>query len=348
MKKHSLRKRPGLFAGYASLFLLSGCLGGTGTSTDNGIDSNFAESGTAIDFRDPDGKAVPGLRVQIFGADFNPAREPAPSPGEIFSRAGDRVSPLVTDSLGALPSLVFHQPGTYVVTAENGNGVVAMDTLRIRNISDRAVLHLAIETPAPTAGKIRLESDLILDSGWLVVLGTRYSSRVDSGGRYDLGKMPPRLANRARLLLDKYHSRPLGVSNGTLVHPNAVDTVSTSVPISAVIDTVLVYHTESRSTVQSDAPSIEAKKCSGTGPKDSAVCTSEGQLNVDTTGQSDISGALPDTIGDKDAYLANGLKLSACTAGVAVKSSDDLVISGGENAMDITVLDLSQEPECLE
>lgn len=343
--------------------LLSGCLlGGTGTGTGNGIGEEKPATvpdgnaeGLTLRYRDGANQPVAGLQVVFLPADYSPL-DAAPA-----HAVNVPAESLVTDSAGKLPQFRFLAAGVYVATAMNGVGVVALDTLRVSDVRSRAVGEFMVQPPRLWQGQISLESNLKIDSGWLVVHGTPYKAAVDSLGRYKLGHLPPDLKARAAVVFERYVARPFVVSDATLLTDSKIPTAdSTSVSVNQPIslpggvkppDTIQVVNAEfSTSITRTD--SLLKVQCvpvtdSITGATQS-VCLEKDTLTYRTseskTASNDVIVSPPDTT--KPVYLNNGKVLPSCTASTQVKTSDALAPTPGGTESDFTVLDVSASPTC--
>jgi hypothetical protein len=329
-----------LFCFFAMLGLW-GCMGGTGTSTDNGVStSDSINSGTSLNFTSVNGAPVAGLRVQITSSDY-----------DVLQGLADTVlqappAELKTAANGYL-KVRFKRPGTFTVTAEDSTGIVMLDTLRVKDIASFASVHFVTEPNKRLVGRITLESHFTFDSGWVVVRGTKHKAKVDSTGHYDLGAWPLGLRNRAQVMFNRYHLVPVRILTATLdssknpkANNSALDTVKAGMDTTGALpnrdylsDTILIYQPDTTKIVDS-------------------VSVATTQDNIYVVYYADSANSPANSVQSrtetKPAYLDNGNKLPPCTVAPGLKSSSDLVATPGGDEGDLTVLDVSRTPLCLE
>ncbi len=341
------------FIGIVSAFFtvagLSGCMGGTGTTTDNGITrtdtSEDPAVGLTMRFEQRDGRPAPGLRVHVFAANYNPVISQAES---ILVGKSDS---LVTSPEGKL-HLRFVQPGTYVVEASDSMGVVVLDTVWILNPEKKDSVRLKTEPNKRFAGRITLESGLRIQSGWVIVRGTRAKARVDSAGHYDLGAWPLGLRGRAAVWLDQYRTSPTKVITGVLVSDtNKSNSILDTLPEAKAPDSTprQVSILLPEYTVSLPETVVTVRCAGGTTTATGAACV-QPDTAVYVTNKDAMASAAPAWVANDtlkhDQYLANGTALPACTASSALKSSDDLLASESGEESNFTVLDVTQAPTC--
>lgn len=342
----------GILSALFAVTALSGCMGGTGTTTDNGITRSDTHEdngvGLAMRFEQEDGHPAAGLRVRVFSANYNPVTAAAES---VLVGKSDS---LVTSSAGKL-HLLFAKPGTFVVEASDSVGVVVLDTVWILNPGKKDSIRFRTEACKRFTGRITLESGLLLDSGWMMVRGTRAKARVDSLGRYDLGAWPSGLRARAGVLLDHYRVRPQSVVTGILVKDTGkansiLDTLprpSDSPQSPSEVSIVLPIRVTSSSVPET----LLTVRCADTAARDTGAACAKSDTAVYVTNKAgatspDSAGWASDSL-KPNVYLADGRALPACTASSALKSSDDLKPSATGEEGDFMVLDVSQSPTCL-
>src|SRR5690606_30309972 len=87
--------------------------------------------------------------------------------------------------------------GAYMTAGKRGDSVLFIDTLRIKDISgpmNSGSLGnplFTIETPVRATGRVRLLSGLEIESGLVMLRGTRITSKLGDSGDYNLGWVPP-------------------------------------------------------------------------------------------------------------------------------------------------------------
>jgi hypothetical protein len=180
----------GFFRGLAWVpaALLLACIGGTGTDTDNGINSVkdgplHGFSGTAVRVADPAGNGIPGVDLFLHTPGY---RGDSGAPEDLLL---DSVKVPRSDSLG-YARFNLARPGRYVVEARLAGAALFFDTLAVADVKSLAVYTFLRRPSVPAKGAVRLESGLRVVSGTVFVRGTGRFARLDSAGGYDLGLLP--------------------------------------------------------------------------------------------------------------------------------------------------------------
>lgn len=161
---------------------LWGCMGGTGTDTENGV----------------------YVSAQVVDSSGDPVRNVELSVLELGARADsvvndpvwqDETTRLTTDNTGTA-FFTLKKGGTYMTSGKRGDSVVFIDTLRVRTPDDGTTggglgsPQFLVESPVRATGRIRMLSGLEVDSGQVMLRGTRITSNVGDSGAYNLGWLP--------------------------------------------------------------------------------------------------------------------------------------------------------------
>jgi hypothetical protein len=181
--KARFRKAAGI-AATASALVLAGCLGGTGTDTENGILVS-ARVVTA------DGTPAANVSLTVFEAHTwadSPLTSPVVGP--------DSSDAFLTNSEGYV-TFLLKQSGTYVAKGSVKDTVLFLDTLRAK-IDRNGVIGGGVgsplfhtEEPKRAKGKMRLLSGYSPDSGRVALQGTNLQWTLGADGEFDLGWLPP-------------------------------------------------------------------------------------------------------------------------------------------------------------
>lgn len=168
--------------------LLAGCIGGTGTDTENGVvvDKGPLEGhkGTAIRVVDGDGKPLVGIAIALHTPGYRA------DSGAAENRLLDSIKTLVTDTLGYSK---FHlaSPGKYVAEGRRGDTTLFFDTLAVSDVKSLAAYTFRAHPSASLRGRVRLASGLQVVSGKVFLRGTGRLAVLAADGTYDLGILPP-------------------------------------------------------------------------------------------------------------------------------------------------------------
>ena len=182
--KARLRKSVGI-AATAWALSLAGCLGGTGTDTENGV--------TVL------------VTVRVLAQDSAPASGISFTVFEVYTRAdslldnpvvgGDTV-PLVTDG-GGFVTVLLKRAGSYMAQGSNGDTILFLDTLKPSygrkdsvGVGSNSAL-FQVENAVHAKGRVRLLSGYRPDTGTVMLQGTKRQSPIRKGGAFDLGWIPP-------------------------------------------------------------------------------------------------------------------------------------------------------------
>ena len=168
--------------------LLLACIGGTGTDTDNGINSVKGGpldgfSGTVVRVADPAGNGIPGVDLFLHTPGY---RGDSSAPEDLLL---DTVKVPRSDSLGYARFNLL-RPGRYVVEARLAGAALFFDTIAVADVKSLSAYTFLRRPSVPAKGAVRLESGLRVASGTVFVRGTGRFARLDSAGGYDLGLLP--------------------------------------------------------------------------------------------------------------------------------------------------------------
>jgi hypothetical protein len=177
-----LRNRRSLWAA-VSAFVIFGCMGGTGTDTENGV----YVSAQVIDSSD---KPVANVEVTILDLS---ARADSSSSTPLV----DQNVMLTTDDSGRV-NFFLKKNGSYMAAGKRGDSVLFIDTLKTKapvgggsgNPGGLGNPTFKVERPVQATGKLRLHSGLLVDTGRVLVRGTKIESAIRDSGAYNLGWLP--------------------------------------------------------------------------------------------------------------------------------------------------------------
>jgi hypothetical protein len=259
MRRYGLPARAG--AGLAvllALIALPGCLGGTGTDTENGI---------VITTRVVDGSGDPvaGLEMQVSHTRTSSdslVESPLVNPGLL----------LVTDNAGIV-IIQLKRPGIYIAQGRRGDTIMLLDTLRALVDPVTGVLLSGLGNPVYTAGtpvrasgRLRLLSGFKADSGRVYLRGTSQFSNLGADGSYDLGWVTSAAEKMAITVV--YASKPAetrfvkiashGGGLSVLTTGTGDRCLSDSAAVAAPVDTV-----DGSITYTWDVARLVGKACSG-------------------------------------------------------------------------------------
>jgi hypothetical protein len=168
-----------------ALFLLAGCLGGSGTDTENGVQPVFVTARVVTQ----DGEPASGVR-------FTVSESHTRADSMLASPVVGGDTALVTDVAGYV-TFKLKQEGAYVAQGGSGDTVLFLDTLRAK-IKRSGVLSggagsplFRVEEPIRAVGRLHLSSGGAPDSGHIYLQGTKLSWDLKKDGTYDLGWLPP-------------------------------------------------------------------------------------------------------------------------------------------------------------
>lgn len=176
-----------VLAAAASLWL-AGCMAGTGTDTENGVE----------------------VTARVLGANGAPMAQVEVSVQSVYagpeSNSEDALMPgtgtLHTDSDGYVRFTV-KRAGSYMAQGQRGDTVLLIDTLHAGK-KDTVVFRTA--GVQRLRGKVRLYSGYTIDTGFVFLRGSRISVAVSSTGDYDFGYVPLSADNLT--LGAQYHAHP--------------------------------------------------------------------------------------------------------------------------------------------
>jgi hypothetical protein len=185
------------FAGIGLLACaLSGCMGGTGTDTENGI---------VVTARVVNASGTPAQGVEVT---VLPANARGDSLGE--NPLVNPNTPLVTDSNGYI-YVILKSPGVYVAEGRRADTALFIDSLRTQQGTASTVGFsngqvFVVEPSLRAIGKIRMLSGFRADSGRVFLRGTKLQSPVGMDGSYDLAWLP--LSAETMTITVVYSSKP--------------------------------------------------------------------------------------------------------------------------------------------
>lgn len=177
--------RPVHAGGFAvAACVLWGCMGGTATDTENGV----------------------YVSAQVINASGTPVRNVELNVLELAARVDSAVNDpvgyektvnLTTDSTG-IAHFYLKKGGTYMTSGKKGDSVVFIDTLRVKVPSAPSVNidgglgnpQFLVESPVPATGRVRMYSGLVVDSGQVLLRGTKITATLGDSGTYNLGWLP--------------------------------------------------------------------------------------------------------------------------------------------------------------
>jgi hypothetical protein len=173
---------------------LASCIGGTGTDTENGVVRNkgplAGHDGTALRVTDGEGRPLAGVSLTLNTPGFRP------DSGAPENLLLDSAKALVTDSLGYSK---FHlaAPGKFVVEGRLGDTTLFFDTVAVSDVKALAAYTFRRHPAAGLKGRIRLASGLKVVAGKVILRGTARQAALAADGTYDLGALPPEVADMA-------------------------------------------------------------------------------------------------------------------------------------------------------
>src|SRR5690606_29545570 len=175
-------RRPAAWSAFALSALLGGCLGGTGTDTENGL----------------------RITTRVVDESQNPIAGVTLSVMDMRSRTDSLASspllrpdkPIVTDQDG-IASFYLKDGGDFIASGRRGDSVIFIDTIRAPRDPGSGTLLPGFgnqvftrEPPVRGNGRVRLLSGQRADSGRVYVLGTSLLAVLDTAGGYDLSWVP--------------------------------------------------------------------------------------------------------------------------------------------------------------
>lgn len=193
-----------------ALALLAGCMGGTGTDTENGMEPVRVTARVA----DSTGAPVPGLEIQLRPLQARPD-----------SAVAETVFSPKTDGDG-LVQIHLDTPGVYIAEGHVVGLILFLDTLRAEPGVSPDTANFLARAPRPFQGRVRLKSGFRVDTGTVFLRGTSRYAPIRSDGSYDLGLLPP---EAARMLPElRFNSSPLNRRFVQFVDPTLMPDDSTA------------------------------------------------------------------------------------------------------------------------
>lgn len=166
----------------ATACALYGCMGGTGTDTENGVY-------VSAQVVDSSGEPVANVDVSILDLS---ARIDSTQSSPLYQDVM-----LTTDDSGRV-NFFLKKNGSYMAAGKRGDSVLFIDTLKTKvpsgtphspgGLGNPTFL---VETPVAAKGKVRMASGLQVDTGRVILRGTKLMSSLKDSGTYDLGWLPP-------------------------------------------------------------------------------------------------------------------------------------------------------------
>jgi hypothetical protein len=185
----------------ATACALLGCMGGTGTDTENGV---YVSAQVVDSSGDPVGN------VEISVLDLS-ARVDSTLTNPLY----DQNVVLVTNDSGKV-NFFLKKNGTYMAAGKRGDTVLFIDTLRTRaptgNPGSPGGLgnpSFLVETPVRASGKVRLNSGLTIDTGRVLLRGTTIMAALTDSGAYDLDWLPSAAQKAAVTIVYEGRARPI-------------------------------------------------------------------------------------------------------------------------------------------
>jgi len=171
-----------LLGAAAAACALYGCMGGTGTDTENGVY-------VSAQVVDSSGEPVANVDVSILDLS---ARIDSTQSSPLYQDAM-----LTTDDSGRV-NFFLKKNGAYMAAGKRGDSVLFIDTLKTKvptgtpqNPGGLGNPTFLVETPIAAKGKVRMNSGLQIDTGRVMLRGTKLISGLKDSGSYDLGWLPP-------------------------------------------------------------------------------------------------------------------------------------------------------------
>jgi len=164
--------------GLLGVAVVLGCMGGTGTDTENGLGINVNAR-----VMDSEGRPLSGVEIIVHSADFRPDADPREN---LFVDTGA----LRTNFLG-VSNLAFLDTGHYVVEGRWVGMSVFFDTISVKLTDNKSLRVFTPHAPSPVSGKVQLLSGFRIDTGLVFLRGTGRLSTIHKDGSYDFGLLPP-------------------------------------------------------------------------------------------------------------------------------------------------------------
>lgn len=218
---------------------LLGCMAGTGTDTENGV----YVSAHVID---ASGSPVANVNVTILDLATR-------ADSTLTNPLYEEDASLMSDQQGRV-HFYLKKNGVYMASGKRGDSVVFIDTLRTRNPASETPAigglghpEFEVESPVRAHGRIRFHSGLKVDSGRVLLRGTRIVGDVSDSGTYNLGWLPP--SSQKTTLTVAYQGRAREVryvkmeatKSGLTLHASAAsgqcltDSVAVTTPVSPAL-----------------------------------------------------------------------------------------------------------------
>ncbi len=204
----------------ASLALVGCIIGGTGTDTENGVNTqdkgkapiDLTKNGVYAHVVDASGAPLSRVLVTLYRPDYRPDTGYGPVnvliPG---NKSPD------TDTLG-YARIPLADTGKFVAEGRTATGVLFYDTLKVATLGKPSVFTLQSRPSQAYHGAVALASGLHIDSGAVFIRGTPMWVRVDRDGNYDLGRLPIDVARMG--LGIRFHAHPVTVKEVTAPSQN--------------------------------------------------------------------------------------------------------------------------------
>ena len=156
---------------------------GTGTDTENGVH---------VSARVVNSSGAPVSHVEISVLELATRAD-----STLTSPLYDEQATLRTDLAGHV-NFYLKKNGTFMAVGRRGDSTLFIDTLRTKVPPGNPLVSVGVghpefqvETPLQATGKIRFHSGLTVDSGHVLLRGTKIVSALTDSGTYHLGWLPP-------------------------------------------------------------------------------------------------------------------------------------------------------------
>lgn len=315
--------------------MLAGCMGGTGTDTENGLEP-FQLQAFVVE---PNGSPAPGVLLSVHRPSDRPdsaATSPLLSPEDS----------ILSDDNGAF-LLTLRERGVYILQGRRDDTTVLLDTLKAlpRDPSGPGPLFpmtFRIQGARQARGSIMLLSGYRAESGKVFIRGTSHLSAIGTDASYDLGSLPSSAEQLSVSVM--HHSVPAGYRYIRIAATETGYVALSSNGTACVEDPDAPAHaylptSPNGKTLDAYAPSLAGAACSG---KPGTL------VNVRLT---DSSGTLLKSLGN---YI---IPLSSSLVGGATALPESCLVPGTDatpNGMlnlasgNILVTDLRRGPGCLD
>lgn len=178
-----------------------GCMSGTGTDTENGVYISA--------------HVINATGAPVANVTLNVLELTTRGDSTITSPVHEDGAVLTTDASGRA-HFYLKTNGTYMTTGTRGDSVLFIDTLRTRVAPTGPTAtpgmghpEFQVEAPVRATGRLRFHSGLAVDSGRVMLRGTKIVSALTDSGTYSLGWLPP--SSQKTVLTVAYEGRARAV-----------------------------------------------------------------------------------------------------------------------------------------